>query len=301
LHSDFRSVERLQELMREFRCGDRVGAPEFLLPINGKVAPLFDEICRLWRSTPMFERSRWLAKFFAGAVMNPWSGRCLLGACALAILVTACSSDSTGPKSSDLAIYYDSLYEHLDLPGQLNPLLDLRGNILSNIELAIAFGAIPRAVSVTTTTGVEHWQGVEFVTNPNGTQFEFDHTLIVYRETDAHNALMVKFGKDGSAILAILEVADTMVSVPYTLSGSSGVKSQSVGCATPPMLANPAIGSYQLGSCATATFTTSISEHLDAIPGLDPTLTTIEFAPTVFAGEVFTSGFGDFRGRINGR
>jgi hypothetical protein len=233
--------------------------------------------------------------------MNLWSRRSLLGACALAVLVAACSSDSTGPRSSDLAIYYDSLFEHLDPPGQLNPLLDLRGFILSNIEIATAFGAIPRAVSVTTAAGVEHWHGVEFVLNPNGTQFEFDHILIIYRETDAHNALLVQFGRNGSAILAIQEVADTMVSAPYTLLGSSGVKFQRDGCATPPTLANPAIGPYQLGSCATATFTTSISEHPDGIPGLDPALTTIEFGPTVFAGEVFTSGFGDSPRRIRGR
>jgi hypothetical protein len=199
-----------------------------------------------------------------------------------------------------LAIYYDSLFEHLDPPGQLNPLLGLRGTILSNIELATAFGAIPRAVSVRTASGIEHWHGVEFVVNPNGTQFEFDHILIVYRETDAHTALMVHFGSDGSAILAILEVADTMVSVPYTLLGSSGEKSQRDGCATPPTLANPAIGPYLVASCATATFTTSISAHPDAIPGLDPALTTIEFGPTEFAGEVFTSGFGDSPSRIRG-
>ncbi len=97
--------------------------------------------------------------------------------------------------------------------------------MLSNIELATAFGAIPRAVSVTTASGTEHWHGIEFVVNPNGTQFEFDHILIVYRETEAHTALMVHFGSDGSPTLAILEVADTMVSVPYTLLGSSGANS----------------------------------------------------------------------------
>ena len=221
--------------------------------------------------------------------MHVRSRRSLLGACALAVLVAACSSDSTGPKSSDLAIYYDSLFEHLDPPGQLNPLLDLRGNILSNIELATAFGAIPSEVSVTTASGIERWHGVEFVVNPNGSEFDFDHVLIVYRETEAHNALMVHFGSDGSAAFAILEVADTMVAVPYTLLGSAGTKSQRDGCATPPTLANPAIGPHQVGSCATATFTTSISEHPEVRPGLDPTLTTIEFGPTVFAGEVFTS------------
>jgi hypothetical protein len=230
--------------------------------------------------------------------MHVSSGRFLLGACALAVLVTACGSDSTGPKSSNLALHYDSLYEHLDPPGQLNPLLDLRANILSNIELATAFGAIPSEVSVTTASGLEHWHGVEFVVNPNGSQFDFDHILIVYRETDAHDALMVHFASDGSAILAILEVADTLVAVPYTLLGSSDVKSQRDGCATPPTLANPVIGPYSLGNCATATFTSSISEHPEARPGLDPALTTIEFGPTVFAGEVFTSGFGDSPRRI---
>ncbi|MEO8879135.1 MAG: hypothetical protein ABI446_01940 [Gemmatimonadaceae bacterium] len=233
--------------------------------------------------------------------MNIRSRRSLLGACALAVLVAACSSDSTGPDSSDLAIHYDSLFEHLDAPGQLNPLLDLRANVLSNIELATAFGATPRTVSVTTASGIEHWHGVEFVVNPNGTRFAFDHILIVYRDTDAHTALMVHFRSDGSAILAILEAADTMVSVPYTLMGSSSVNSQSDGCATPPTLANPAIGPYLVGSCATATFTTSISAHSDASPGLDPALMTIEFGPTVFAGEVFTSNFGDSPRRIGGR
>ena len=234
--------------------------------------------------------------------MHVWSRRSLLGACALAVLVAACSSDSTGPKSSDLATYYDSLFEHLDPPGELNPLHDLRANILSNIELAVAFGAIPRAVSVTTASGVEHWQGVELVLNANGGQFELDHILIVYRETDAHTALMVHFGTDGSAILALLEVADTMVAVPYTLLGSSGAQSQHDGCVTPPTLANPVIAASLVGSsCATATFTSSISEHPDATPGLDPALTTIEFGPTVFAGEVFTSNFGDFPSRIKAR
>jgi hypothetical protein len=255
---------------------------------------LLDLICRYWRWIYNFVRSRWLAGSLARGVMSVLSRRSLLGACTLAVAVAACSSDSTGPKSSNLAIYYDSLYEHLDPPGQLNPLHDLRGNILSNIELAIAFGAIPRAVSVTTATGTEQWHGVEFVVNPNGTEFDFAHTLIVYRETDAHTALMVQFGKDGSARLAVLEVADTMVAVPYTLLGSSSTTSQRDGCATPPTLANPVIGPYLLGSCATATFTTSISEQPDATPGLDPALSTIEFGATVFAGEVFTSNFGDF-------
>ena len=120
--------------------------------------------------------------------MNVRRRRSLLGASVLAVLIAACSSDSTGPRSSDLATYYDSLYEHLDPPGELNPLLDLRANILGNIEIAIAFGAIPRAVSVTTASGIEHWHGVEFMVNPNGSQFDFSHTLIVYRDTDAHTA-----------------------------------------------------------------------------------------------------------------
>ncbi len=71
--------------------------------VNEMVARFLDEICRLWRSASMFDLIRWLAESFAGAVMNLWSTRSLLGACALAILVARCSSDSTAPKSSDLA------------------------------------------------------------------------------------------------------------------------------------------------------------------------------------------------------
>ena len=179
--------------------------------------------------------------------MNLRGRRSLLGACALAVFIAACSGDSTGPKSPDLAIYYDSLLEHLDPPGQLNPLHDLRANILSNIELAVAFGAIPRAVSVTTASGIEHWHGVEFMLNPNGSQFEFDHILIVYRETEAHTALMVHFRKDGTAVLAVLEDGDTLVAAPYALLGNAEGPSLRDGCATPPTLANPAIGSYLLG------------------------------------------------------
>ena len=233
--------------------------------------------------------------------MRTSSTRLLCGTCALAVLISACSSDSTGPKAAHVAIYYDSLYEHLEPPGQLNPLLDQRARVLTNIEIATAFGATPRSVTVTTASGTEHWHGVELVVNPNGTDFDFSHWLIVYRETDAHTALMVDFAKDGSARLAVLEFADTLVAAPYTLSGSASLTSQHDGCVTPPTLTNPAIAPYRLASCATATFTTTISEHFGAVPGLDPSLATIELGPTIFEGELFTSGFGDFPRIIGAR
>ncbi|MGH7621209.1 MAG: hypothetical protein ACREMU_02620 [Gemmatimonadaceae bacterium] len=219
----------------------------------------------------------------------------LVGSFVLAAVAAACGSDSTAPRAANFALHFDSLYGDLladHTVGQATRLF-----YLSDIEIATAYGAIPRDVSVTTASGVERWHAVEFMLNPNGDEFTFHHELLVYRENDAHTVLEVNFDSSGSATIVTLIQQDTLPEIVLDVTGSSVVRSQHAGCPKPPALSNALIADYALAECATALFSDSFSANIPSDPGLDPALTHLEFGPTVVAGEIFVSPFGDFSER----
>lgn len=206
-------------------------------------------------------------------------------------IIAACGDDSTGLRAADYARHFDSLYTAA-VANDANP-LSIRRYVLSDLEIAAAFGATPRVVTVTTASGVEQWKGVEFISQPNGNLFEFRNVLAAYRESDAHTVLEVEYVSDGSVLRASLLVDDSVDVQGARVSGHSTVTAHRDGCPSPAALENHIVEAFTIGTCATAEFSSSMAADFAAIPDADPALTHLELGPTTFAGEIFDSGFGD--------
>jgi hypothetical protein len=218
----------------------------------------------------------------------------VLLACIAIEFAAACSGDITAPSPSSLALHFDSLYSAaVGGGGSVSIPASIRGQVLTDIEIPSAFGASTRVVAVTTASGVEQWNGMEFVINPGGGEFEFNNILVAYRELDAHTVLVANYAQDGSIQSAALLLNDSVRVVATTPSGTSSITSLGGGCATPPTLANPNLTSYQIATCERAQFSSSVSADFPATTNSDTALTHLEFDATTFNGEGFTSGFGD--------
>jgi hypothetical protein len=216
--------------------------------------------------------------------------------CSAILYGAACSSDSTGPSASRLAQHFDSLYSAAVANGSIG--YAIRAQEISELEIAAAFGAIPRDVRVTTANGVEHWKGFEFMTNPNGGPFEFNNIVIAYRDADAHTIFDARYAPDGSITSAWLLVNDTLQLFTSDISGRSALTSSHAGCPAPPTLANPNMVWYTLPACASAHFLSSASAEFGIVPSVDGALSHLAFGSTVFPGETFTSGFTDTLTRL---
>jgi hypothetical protein len=216
--------------------------------------------------------------------------------CIATSLIAACSSDSTGPSASRLAEHFDSLYIAAAANGSIG--YSIRSQVMSDLEIPAAFGALPRDVSVSTSSGVEHWKGLEFMNNPNGGQFEFSNILVAYRDADAHTALVASYGPDGVITSASLLVNDTLRIISSDISGNSALSSSHAGCPAPPALANPNMVASTLAVCATAQFLSSASAEFAIGPDVDGALSHLAFGSTVFPGETFTSTFQDSPARV---
>jgi hypothetical protein len=212
-------------------------------------------------------------------------------ASALALLVVACSDNSTGLRSTFYAQHFDSLYsaEVANHSGiETN-----RSLVLNDIEIATAFGAVPAVIPVKTATGIETWRGVEYIADAKAPASRFYHDLVVYRETDAHTVLEVYFDSAGSAYFATLLFDDSALTGLPDVTGQSVLTSQHMGCPSPPTLSNPGIATYALAQCTTAQFTDSITINFPESPVFDSSLRHLEFGPFKVPGVVFDPGFGD--------
>lgn len=209
-------------------------------------------------------------------------------ACVLVVVLAACAGDSTAPHPADDARHFDSLYSAA--LAQYSGEQTARSFLLSDIELAIAYGAVPKEVSVTTGTGVERWHGVEVILNASDTTYRYYHALVVYRESDVHTALEVFFDRDGAHPFGtLLFDDDAAISFP-DLAGGSTMTSNHTGCSSPPSLSNPAVASFAEVPCTKTSFTSSISLDFPESPVFDPTLEHLDFGPVTLIGEVFDTG-----------
>lgn len=219
----------------------------------------------------------------------------VIGWFAVVSVLVACS-DSTGPSAAHLAQHFDSLYSAAAANESIGS--RLRAELVTELEIPAAFGAISRNVSVTTASGVEQWKGFEYAINPDGSQFESNNVLVLYRDANAHTMLVASFAQDGSMNSAFLLANDTLGSISSDFSGSSVLSSSHAGCPDPPQLANPTLVPYVLSACASAEFTSSASAEFAIDPNVDAALSHLSFGSTVYSGEMFTSGFGDMGSRI---
>jgi len=209
---------------------------------------------------------------------------------ALAVIVGACSDNSTGLQASSYAQHFDSLYS-VEVANHSGIETD-RSQVLNDIEIATAFGAVPVAIPMKTATGVETWRRVEYI-DAKAPAGLFDHVLVVYRGTDPHTVLQIYFDPAASPYVAILLFHDSVQTALFDVTGNSVLTSQHAGCPSPPTLSNPQIAPYALAQCTTAQFTDSITINFPESPVFDTTLTHFEFGPIKVPGVIFDPGFGD--------
>jgi hypothetical protein len=160
---------------------------------------------------------------------------------------------------------------------------------ISNVELGVAFGAVPATIAVTTDAGTEQWRGIEWTTRPSSPQPTIANFLIAYRDSDIHTSLIMGYDSyHGSLALAVLVVNDSVRIGSSQEDGTSQVTLEtSQPCAPPPPLANPTIANVSPQSCIHAVFESSASidfipeQHVPGAPR------HLSFAATTFQGVRF--------------
>jgi hypothetical protein len=217
-------------------------------------------------------------------------------AVALGVIATtaACSDSSTGPpvgpKAGTLAQHFDTLFAQAKASSASDTNFSFRAALLSDLELASAFGATPTNLTVTTSTGTEQWKGFVFEEVSTDTGVASDSVLFVlaYRDSLAHTILVAGFQGNGSLFVKSLLTNDTLQLVSNSGSGSATLTSVGSGCAAPIAgLVNPIIVSAESTTCASAVFGAALTLGFPAATGVDPALTSLSFPTTSFAGERF--------------
>jgi hypothetical protein len=218
-------------------------------------------------------------------------------AAALGVIATvaACSDSTTGPpgggpKAGTLAQHFDTLYAQAKASSTSDTNFTFRAALLSDIELAAAFGATPTNLTVTTSAGTEQWKGFVFEEVSTDTGVASDSVLFVvaYRDSLAHTILVAGFQGNGSLFIKTLLTNDTLQLVSNSGSGSATLTSVGSGCATPIAgLVNPIIVSAESTTCTSAVFGAALTLGFPAATGVDPALTSLSFPTTSFAGERF--------------
>jgi hypothetical protein len=205
------------------------------------------------------------------------------------VSVAACS-DSTAPKqlsAAQLAAHFDSLSIAATAKADTVSAYGVRGFLTTLIELPAALGAVPANVTVTTASGSESWKAYELleVTAPTAGTPDSAYILLMFRDGDAHTALVADFDSSGVMQDAGVITGDTIVVNPSDGSGSSSLTSISSACTTPSAgLLNPALGTFTSSSCNLAKFKTSLEVTLPATTGLDAALTSVSFSNVTVNG-----------------
>lgn len=221
-----------------------------------------------------------------------------LSTAAAAILITvlsACGGDSTGPPGhvqtpGTLAQHLDTLYASAKASSAADTNYDFRVQLLSELELAAAFGAAPTTFTVTTASGAEQWKGFVFeeVMNHAGTASDSATFIIAYGDSLVHTAVISIFAANGVSLGSKLLANDTLVLTATTHSG--GVTLTSTGSACPATIAglvNPIIATADQATCVSAVFSGALTLGFPAATGVRSALTSISFPATTFAGERF--------------
>jgi hypothetical protein len=194
-------------------------------------------------------------------------------------VAAACGSDSTGPKeptAAQVAAHFDSIAIQAQSQGGA---YSGRGFLTTLIELPAALGAVPATVSVTTATGVESWKAYELLAVPPTNSADSVFFLLMFRDADAHTAMLINFDSTGTGDLGIIITSDTIMVGSSSASATTSLSSVSTTCATPSAsLLNPQLATQSIGTCNLARFTTSVHLTSPATTGMDAALTSISFS-----------------------
>ncbi len=199
-----------------------------------------------------------------------------------AISVAAACSDSTGVTpltAAQVAAHFDSISVGAAAKADTQQVYGTRAFLTTLIELPAALGATPSTVTVNTANGTESWKAYELVdrTAPGSTA-DSSYILLMFRDADAHTALIAEGDSSGVLQSAGLVTGDTILVNPTHSAGSTSLTSTSAACGTVSnSLANTMLATFTVSSCSLATFRSSLNVSLPTTNGLDAVLTSISF------------------------
>jgi hypothetical protein len=207
----------------------------------------------------------------------------------LAMSFAIACSDSTGPKeqtSAQVAAHFDSIAIDAAARSQDHDSYGARGLLATLIELPAALGAVPAKVSVTTASGVESWKAYELLdVSPPGSDPDSSFVLLMFRDADAHTALIVFFDSTGTGVEGGVLTGDTISVNPTNAAATTSLTSVGSACATPAAsLVNPQLGMLAIGTCSLAGFRTSLQLTLPTTVGMDAALTNVSFTNATVNG-----------------
>ena len=211
------------------------------------------------------------------------SARLHLAATFFVLAAAAACSDSTGPTpltAAQVAAHFDTISVAATAKADTNGSYGTRAFLTSLIELPAALGATPATVSVTTANGSESWQAYELLdaTAPGSTP-DSAYILLLFRDADAHTAVIADYDSTGTLQDAGLVTGDTILVNPNDGSGSTSLASTSSACTSiSNSLTNPMLSTFSVSSCNLARFQTSLELALPTTTGLDAVLTSISFS-----------------------
>jgi hypothetical protein len=210
--------------------------------------------------------------------------------------IAACGGDSTGPPDhgvdtpGTLAQHLDTLYASAKATSAADTNYNFRVQLLSDLELASAFGAAPTTISVTTAAGTEQWKGFVFeeVMNDSGAASDSATFVVAYGDSLVHTAMITIFAANGVSLGSKLLANDTLVLTATSHTGSVTLTSTGSACPAPIAgLVNPIITSGDQASCLSAAFSGALTLGFPATTGVRSALTSFSFPTTTFAGERF--------------
>lgn len=208
----------------------------------------------------------------------------------LSIILTVssgCGGDPTRPDvrtAAAVAAHFDSLYAARI--GDVG--FDSRAATLSWAEIGPAYGVVPTEVTVQTASGSEQWRLSQFDFVDVDAGGSADHIAVLYRDADAHTAVLFESSVSGDSIVAGLFIDDTIYPEQVGGSASTSLLSHAGKCAVLPGLANPQVTSLvdANNSCRFAKFETSFSVSFPSAALVDPALGSLS-GSAVVGGEQF--------------
>jgi hypothetical protein len=197
-------------------------------------------------------------------------------------VAAACGSDSTGPKeptAAQVAAHFDSIAIQAQAQSETNEAYSGRGFLATLIELPAALGAVPATVSVSTANGVESWKAYELLAVPSTNSADSVFFLLMFRDADAHTAMLITFDSTGTGDSGGIITGDTISVSPTSASATTSLSSVSSTCATPSAsLLNPQMATLSIGTCNLARFTTTVHLTSPTTTGMDAALTSVSFS-----------------------
>jgi hypothetical protein len=217
--------------------------------------------------------------------MSHRNTRIVAAAVLAGLAITGCSKGSpTGPTSASLAAHLDSLYVAAiaaNTPGNTN-----RAQILSIMELAVAFGNPPKNVTVTTASGTQTWKELGLaVVDTSSSPTTSEYLSVAYSDANVTNAIFAEVDASGASAdtSAGLLAADT-IEVTGTGTVAASVLSNGGACTIASGLTNPIFGEAAAFKCNLATMQFAVNETFPATTGVAASLESISYAPIAVTG-----------------